>query len=108
MNYLEFKEELLFKIRSNRLTRLIISPYINYRRKIDKKKYANSDDSKYLKSLYRTKQGKRCFIIGNGPSLTAQDLDKLKNEDSFAFNRIFYIFNQTDLRPTYYMCKVLK
>ncbi|MFV2047207.1 6-hydroxymethylpterin diphosphokinase MptE-like protein [Metabacillus sp. YM-086] len=45
---------------------------------------------------------KRCFIIGNGPSLTSGDLDKLSNEITFAFNRVYYIFNRTTWRPTYY------
>lgn len=49
-------------------------------------------------------KGERCFIIGNGPSLTPEDLSKLKenNEITFAFNRIFHIFEKTDWRPTYY------
>ena len=42
---------------------------------------------------------KRCFIIGNGPSLKAEDLDKIKDEFSIASNRIYLIFNQTDWRP---------
>jgi hypothetical protein len=46
--------------------------------------------------------GKRCFIIGNGPSLRADDLEMLKEEYTFAFNRIYYIFEQTDWRPTFY------
>lgn len=45
-----------------------------------------------LKNKY---QGKRCFIIGNGPSLTAEDLDKLENEICFAANRIYNIFPKT-------------
>lgn len=49
-------------------------------------------------------RGERCFIIGNGPSLKSDDLDKIdKNGDiSFASNRIFYIFENTQWRPTYY------
>ena len=45
----------------------------------------------------------RCFIIGTGPSLTVEDLEKLKGEVTFGSNRIFEIFEQTDWRPTYYM-----
>lgn len=45
---------------------------------------------------------KRCFIIGNGPSLKIDDLKKLINEDTFAVNRIFKIFGKTNWRPTYY------
>lgn len=40
-----------------------------------------------LKDKYR---GKRCFIIGNGPSLNLVDLDKLKDEYSFGVNSIYY------------------
>ncbi|NWQ39166.1 DUF115 domain-containing protein [Bacillus sp. EB106-08-02-XG196] len=47
-------------------------------------------------------KGNRCFIVGNGPSLTVEDLNLLKNEITFAFNRIYYIFDDTDWRPTYY------
>ena len=47
-------------------------------------------------------KGRRCFIIGNGPSLTPEDLTLLKDEYTFAANRIFYIFDKTTWRPTYY------
>lgn len=48
-------------------------------------------------------QGKRCFIIGTGPSLCVEDLERLKNEITIASNRIFEIFGQTTWRPIYYM-----
>ena len=47
-------------------------------------------------------EGQRCFIIGNGPSLKAKDLDKIKGEFSIASNRIYKIFRKTDWRPTFY------
>lgn len=48
--------------------------------------------------------GKRCFIIGNGPSLQMQDLEVLKerNEYSFGANRIYVSFEDTSWRPTFY------
>lgn len=49
-------------------------------------------------------KGERCFIIGNGPSLTVEDLELLKNEVTFATNRIFKLFPKTSWRPTYYFC----
>lgn len=52
-----------------------------------------------LKDLHR---GKRCFIIGNGPSLAIADLDRLQNEITFASNRITLAFEETDWRPSYY------
>ena len=57
---------------------------------------------KNLKTLQGKYSEKRCFIIGNGPSLTAKDLDRLRDEYTFAFNRIYYIFDQTAWRPTFY------
>jgi hypothetical protein len=61
-----------------------------------------SNEAKNLKLFKNKHKDKRCFIIGNGPSLTVEDLDKLKNEITFAFNRIYYIFDKTEWRPTYY------
>lgn len=62
-----------------------------------RRKYKNSFLA--LKDIHK---GERCFIIGNGPSLTANDLSLLKGEYCFAANRIFYMFTKTSWRPTYY------
>jgi hypothetical protein len=59
----------------------------------------------YGKALQKYKDkhlGGRCFIIGNGPSLKITDLEKLKNEATFATNKIFLAFEETSWRPTYY------
>ncbi|MDR3349491.1 MAG: DUF115 domain-containing protein [Acidaminococcales bacterium] len=48
---------------------------------------------------------KRCFVIANGSSLSVNDLNMLKNEITFAVNKIFLIFDKTDWRPTYYICQ---
>ena len=55
-----------------------------------------------LASLKDKYKGQRCFVIGNGPSLTASDLDMLKGEVTFASNAIYKIFSETSWRPTYY------
>lgn len=57
-----------------------------------------------LRSLKNLKKGQTCFIIGNGPSLKANDLELLKESgiDSFASNQIYKIFDSTNWRPTYY------
>ncbi len=57
---------------------------------------------KFLVSIKDKYCGKRCFIIGNGPSLTAEDLNKLQNEITFASNKIYNIFSETKWRPTFY------
>lgn len=74
-------------------TKEICKPaYVNYREILQ---------SMRLKDKYK---GRRCFIIGNGPSLTADDLTLLKDEITFACNRIFLMFSKTEWRPTYYFC----
>ena len=54
-------------------------------------------------------KGERCFIIGNGPSLSAEDLQVLheNNVVTFASNRIYHIFDKTSWRPTYYVSEDL-
>lgn len=49
--------------------------------------------------------GRRCFFVGNGPSLSAEDLTTLSEygEITFAFNRIYNIFDSTPWRPTFYI-----
>ena len=64
-------------------------------------------ESKYGREILKLKgthTGEKCFIIGNGPSLSASDLQKLHDYDiiTFASNRIYNIFNDTNWRPTYY------
>lgn len=50
-------------------------------------------------------KNRRCFIVGNGPSLDARDLEKLhKNgEICFGTNMIYKIFPKTCWRPQYYV-----
>ena len=78
----------------------IISRYRNFKRN-----HFDKFEGKPLRKLKGIHEGKRCFIIGNGPSLKADDLTMIKDnrEISFAFNRIFHIFSETDWRPTYYI-----
>lgn len=67
-----------------------------------KRQYADAvnEMSKY-KDIHK---GERCFIIGTGPSLKPEDLDKLMKHDEICFgsNRIYEIFDKTSWRPTYY------
>lgn len=65
--------------------------------------YKNIDYVKLmkLKNKYKSKN-KRAFIIGNGPSLNINDLELLENEITFAANKIYLCFNETNWRPTYY------
>jgi len=47
--------------------------------------------------------GKRCFIVGNGPSLKPSDLELLRDEITFASNHIYLVYDNTSWRPTYYV-----
>jgi len=55
-------------------------------------------------SFTNSVKGGRCFIIGNGSSLSVEDLEKLQknNEVSFGVNKIMKVFNKTSWRPSYY------
>ena len=73
--------------------------------------YRRSGNAAELQKLKNKYLGRRCFIIGNGPSLTVQDLESLKNEVTFATNRIHNLYGKTQWRPKYYCCydvKVIK
>ena len=60
-----------------------------------------------LKSFHNRFPNRRCFLIGNGPSLSPEDLETLAlhKEICFGFNRIYHIFNQTSWRPDFYICQ---
>lgn len=73
----------------------------------DRKKFIKIyEESKYsdvLKNLKDRHKGERCFLIGNGPSLTIADLEKIKKEYTFACNKIYKSFGDTSFRPSYYV-----
>jgi hypothetical protein len=46
--------------------------------------------------------GSRCFIVCNGPSLTIDDLNKIKNEYSFTMNSVINKLDLTEWSPTFY------
>ncbi|SMY09223.1 6-hydroxymethylpterin diphosphokinase MptE-like protein [Flavimaricola marinus] len=48
------------------------------------------------------KDTKRCFLIGNGPSLNETDLTLLKDEVTFAVNGFFLKAKELDWKPTFY------
>lgn len=57
---------------------------------------------KRLKSLHNRFSGQRIFVIGNGPSLNKTPLHLLKNEYTYACNRIDLLFDRIDWRPSFY------
>ena len=76
--------------------RLFLSIFL---RRMDLYKPAEYNSIKGFKNKYA---GGRCFIVCTGPSLTLDDLDKLKSEVCLSMNTIVKIFGETEWRPTYY------
>jgi uncharacterized Rossmann fold enzyme len=56
-----------------------------------------------IKAFKDIHEGKRAFIIGNGPSLKQTDLSKLKNEFTFGMNRIYLLFPELGFTTTYFV-----
>jgi hypothetical protein len=55
-----------------------------------------------LRRLKGAHVGRRCFIIGNGPSLVKTDVTKLYGEITIGSNGIFLLKNKVGFYPTYY------
>lgn len=80
-----------------------IKRYLVFIHKQNQRRMGNGEDKyKKILALKRKYDGKRCFIIATGPSLTLDDLELLKNEYTFAMNSICRIYDKTDFRPTFY------
>ena len=69
------------------------------------KHYRSTKCGRRIASYRNRFAGRRCFFIGNGPSLKADDLTRLRErgEICFAFNRIYNIFDSTTWRPDFYI-----
>ena len=61
--------------------------------------YFHPELTKY-KNIHK---GKRCFLLGNGPSLTIEDLETLykNNEICFGCNKVYRIYPKTNWRADY-------
>ncbi len=80
------------------------SPIINL---FDLKNYVKKfyyESMEKFKNLFKER---RCVIVGNGPSLSVEDLDKLHNSNviCFGMNGIPLIMKYTKWVPDYYVCE---
>jgi hypothetical protein len=55
-----------------------------------------------LENIHGVYAGKRCFIMGNGPSLNKMDLEFFKDEIVWGSNRCYLLFDQISWRPNFY------
>jgi hypothetical protein len=61
-------------------------------------------DSQAAVEAFRDRhRGRRCFILGNGPSLRDTDLTQLRGEITFGMNRIYLLFPELGFPTTYYV-----
>jgi len=57
----------------------------------------------HLDNLRDAYHGKRCIIIGNGPSLKQTDLSRLQGEFTFGMNRIYLMFPELGFSTTFFL-----
>lgn len=63
--------------------------------------YPILSDHKKLLQLKNQHLDQIAYLIGNGPSVSYSDLNKLQNEVSFVCNRFYLAYDKTVFRPTY-------
>ena len=56
--------------------------------------------NRFIESLKGKYKGKRCFVIGNGPSLNEQDLTLLKDEFTIGSNYIYMNYEKMGFYPS--------
>ncbi|HVU21444.1 MAG TPA: 6-hydroxymethylpterin diphosphokinase MptE-like protein [Rhizomicrobium sp.] len=77
---------------------------LKFFRRVAKKRPSGADAPDCLTKFKNIHNGRRCFVMGNGPSLAKMDLSKLENDIVFGCNNIFLLFDRIAWRPTYYAC----
>ncbi len=95
--------DMMIAVKEFPLLRLIFFPIGKAKKKRYVENYQNTEESKRIRAYKEIHEGKRCFLIGNGPSLSIKDLELIKDEISFASNKIYELFDGTTWRPTYYL-----
>jgi len=91
----KLKEKVRKKIGTDRMTafKILVSRMYCATQKTDER----------LISLKDKHKGEKCFIVATGPSLTVDDLEKLKGKTCFSLNSIVKLFAKTEWRPDYYI-----
>jgi len=80
------------------------------KRQLALSRFLEKQDARYRTSMRRVQNfhnihaGRRCFVIGNGPSLNQTDMSLLKDEITFGTNRIYMNFDKMGFETTYHVC----
>lgn len=61
-----------------------------------------SENDRRLYALRDCHRGKKAVVIGMGPSLRVEDLERFQGFVSFACNKIYLAYDKTDWRPDFY------
>lgn len=80
---------------------IVTFPFVSLNSFLRSLRLNQSENNVKLESYKNKHEDQRCFIVGNGPSLKASDLDKIMNQYSIGFNKIYLMFKKTQWRPTY-------
>lgn len=88
------------KIIKDCLPPLLLQSYYRHRHNFASRRYKRIiAKNKVLKDIYN---GERCFVVGNGVSLNAMDLTKLRNEYVFVVNDFYRHKDLNIIRPAFY------
>jgi cold shock CspA family protein len=60
-----------------------------------------TENDRRIGALYNKHKGEIAFLIGNGPSVRVEDLEKLHNAVTFGCNRLYLAYDRMTFRPTY-------
>lgn len=65
----------------------------------------NTEYSNQMRAFHNIHKDESCFVIGNGPSLTGEDLETICRNKmiSFACNHIYRAYEKVSWRPDYYV-----
>ena len=61
------------------------------------------ENRRYVEQFKNRHAGRRCVIIGNGPSLKNTDLSLLRSEFTFGLNRIYLMFEELGFETTFHV-----
>lgn len=86
---------------AEQLENIGIKKYLFLKEAYEQIKFKSDPILRKYQNMY---EGKRCFIIGTGPSLKTEDLEALEaqGEITIASNKIFKLFDKTAWRPDIY------